>query len=216
MKQIAVKLNKIMAGVGYIQKRNENKFQKYNYASEADFIEALRPLLVENGIVALPSVVEHSTVPAGETKSGTAQFLTTILLETVFVDTESGESITVRSIGQGMDSGDKGPYKATTGANKYCLFKLFQIATGDDPETESPEVAKPKKSKAELIQGINKALEILDDQQIAGFENRETLLEHMYQFTGVQDTTLLFKATEEQLDAYLTELRRLYKEAKVA
>ena len=33
--------------------------------------------------------------------------------------------------------GDKGLYKALTGANKYLLFKLFQIATGDDPEDNS-------------------------------------------------------------------------------
>ena len=29
--------------------------------------------------------------------------------------------------------GDKGLYKALTGANKYMLFKLFQIETGNDP-----------------------------------------------------------------------------------
>jgi hypothetical protein len=33
--------------------------------------------------------------------------------------------------------GDKGVYKAITGANKYVLFKLFQIETGDDPEQVS-------------------------------------------------------------------------------
>ena len=32
--------------------------------------------------------------------------------------------------------GDKGIYKAITGANKYALLKLLQLATGDDPEDE--------------------------------------------------------------------------------
>ena len=37
--------------------------------------------------------------------------------------------------------GDKGLYKAITGANKYFLFKLFQIETGDDPERDTAPVA---------------------------------------------------------------------------
>jgi hypothetical protein len=50
----------------------------------------------------------------------------------------------VRAIGTGNDKnkngvGDKGTYKALTGANKYLLFKLFQIETGDDPEKDGDE-----------------------------------------------------------------------------
>ena len=38
--------------------------------------------------------------------------------------------------GQGLDSGDKAPYKAMTGALKYALLQSFLLATGDDPEEE--------------------------------------------------------------------------------
>lgn len=37
--------------------------------------------------------------------------------------------------GQGVDSGDKGIYKAITGANKYFIYKLLNLPTGDDPES---------------------------------------------------------------------------------
>ena len=43
--------------------------------------------------------------------------------------------------------GDKGVYKAITGANKYLLFKLFQIETGDDPENEVAPPQEEDKSK---------------------------------------------------------------------
>ena len=42
-----------------------------------------------------------------------------------------------QSIGTGADSGDKAPYKATTGAIKYALLTAFLIPTGDDPENDS-------------------------------------------------------------------------------
>ena len=41
--------------------------------------------------------------------------------------------------GQGIDAGDKAPYKAMTGALKYALLQSFLLATGDDPEDERLE-----------------------------------------------------------------------------
>ena len=224
MKQIAAKLNKIMADVGYIQKDGTNKFQNYTYLSEAGLLDKLRPALIKHGVVAIPSVVNYDTQPAGTTAKGAQQFLTTVLIETQFIDCESGESLSVRHVGQGMDNGDKGSYKATTGANKYTMFKTFQIPTGDDAEQESPEVAKPRTpasatpatGKPKLIQKINKALEALADQNVSGFGSVNVKLEHLYEHTGMQDTKLLFKLKNDKLQAYLNELRRLYKEHQAA
>ena len=38
--------------------------------------------------------------------------------------------------GEGLDAGDKAPYKAMTGALKYALLQSFLLPTGDDPEEE--------------------------------------------------------------------------------
>ena len=53
-----------------------------------------------------------------------------------FVDVDTAEEITVKTAGEGLDSGDKAPYKAMTGALKYALLQSFLLATGDDPEEE--------------------------------------------------------------------------------
>jgi len=42
----------------------------------------------------------------------------------------------VKVAGEGLDAGDKAPYKAMTGALKYALLQSFLLATGDDPEEE--------------------------------------------------------------------------------
>lgn len=77
----------------------------------------------------------------------------------------SGEELSIVAWGEGQDHGDKAIYKAITGARKYGLACLFNLATSDDPErdarTDEPPVAaapapkeepkyerKPTKSKA--------------------------------------------------------------------
>ena len=44
--------------------------------------------------------------------------------------------MTVKVAGEGLDTGDKAPYKAMTGALKYALLQSFLLATGDNPENE--------------------------------------------------------------------------------
>jgi hypothetical protein len=53
-----------------------------------------------------------------------------------FMDVDTAEEITVKVAGEGLDAGDKAPYKAMTGALKYALLQSFLLATGDDPEDE--------------------------------------------------------------------------------
>jgi hypothetical protein len=53
-----------------------------------------------------------------------------------FMDVDTAEEITVKVAGEGLDPGDKAPYKAMTGALKYALLQSFLLATGDDPEED--------------------------------------------------------------------------------
>ena len=41
---ISVYINRVMTDVGYVQKKDENKFQKYKYAGEGALLAALRGL----------------------------------------------------------------------------------------------------------------------------------------------------------------------------
>jgi hypothetical protein len=59
-----------------------------------------------------------------------------VVMAYTFADVDSGEEIIAKVAGQGLDAGDKAPYKAMTGALKYALLQSFLLATGDDPEDE--------------------------------------------------------------------------------
>ncbi len=138
---------------GYVQKDGENTFHRYKYASEDGLLTVLRPAMVQHGLILIPSVA----VEPGpwQDEHGNSH----LIMEYTLAHT-SGEvwPQPIRVPGCGNDRhkngtvGDKGMYKAMTGANKYALFKLFQIATGDDPERvnamekagNGADVTKPK------------------------------------------------------------------------
>ncbi len=138
---VLIALHQVMEKVGYVQKKGENKFHHYKYASEADLLEVLRPAMVEAGLLLIPNVANLSAIDQYGNTNVTVEYTLAHKDGEVWP-----EKITVIGTGNDKNSkggvGDKGVYKAMTGANKYLLFKLFQIATGDDPETK--EAAEPK------------------------------------------------------------------------
>jgi hypothetical protein len=134
--KIAQALHEVMSKVSYVQKTGKNAFHGYKYAGEADLLEKLRPAMLEAGLLLIPSIKGVS--PIDEHGVTTVQMEYTLIHK----DGDIWPNV-ICAAGQGGDKnkngvGDKGLYKAITGANKYLLFKLFQIETGDDPETYDP------------------------------------------------------------------------------
>lgn len=143
-KQIIAALNAVMNEVSYIQKTGKNTFHGYKYASEADLLDKLRPAMIKAGLVLVPSIKNYTVVDDHGN--------TTVMVEYTLAHV-SGEiwPEKIVAVGCGNDRakngavGDKGVYKALTGANKYLLFKLFQIETGDDPERDEQVTPAPTK-----------------------------------------------------------------------
>lgn len=136
--KILMALHKVMSEVGYVQKAQRNTHFKYNYAGEAALLAKLRPAMLEAGLMLIPSSDGDPVVDA--------QGRTHVVMSYTLCHKDGDVWPTpLRIPGCGADTQDKGTYKAITGANKYLLFKLFQIETGDDPEKEEEEIphAKP-------------------------------------------------------------------------
>ncbi|MEB3103052.1 ERF family protein [Ferviditalea candida] len=132
-KTLVKKLVEVMKHVKYIQKTGKNTFHNYNYATEADVNEKVREVLAENNVILIPNVKSHAHREHINAK-GKTEYIVTVEVEFTFIDGDSGERITFTTFGEGQDAGDKGTYKAITGAQKYALMKAFMIPTGDDPE----------------------------------------------------------------------------------
>jgi hypothetical protein len=120
----------------YVQKRGYNPRFNYNYVTAADIAGAVGDILAELGVVIVPrleSISHEATRVQGRTD---AEHVARVVMSYSFVDVDTAEEITVKTAGEGLDSGDKAPYKAMTGALKYALLQSFLLATGDDPEEE--------------------------------------------------------------------------------
>lgn len=142
-------LHQVMEKVGYVQKSGENKFHHYKYAGEGDLLKVLRPAMVEAGLLLIPSVSNLSEIDQYGNVNVTMEYTLAHKDGEVWPD-----KITIIGTGNDKNSkggvGDKGTYKAMTGANKYLLFKLFQIETGDDPEKTEADAPKPATRGAKL------------------------------------------------------------------
>ena len=60
------KLADVMAAVERIPKNGRNEFHKYDYATEADIVAAIRGELASRGVMLIPSIVDEQRHPVGE------------------------------------------------------------------------------------------------------------------------------------------------------
>lgn len=147
-KGLVTKLSTIMGELGNIKKEGFNKAQNYRFVRESDVVAALVPLLAKHHIFLHQTVASHDRSPLYTTQSGMTMWLTTVFVDFQWIDGDSGETVPVGTfVGYGADTGDKGVYKALTGAEKYALMKTFLISTGDDPEADE------KVDKAQVAKG---------------------------------------------------------------
>jgi hypothetical protein len=168
-KNVDEAINAIMQEVGYVQKQSSREL-RYTYASEAAFIEALRPAMVKHGVYAKVQAVKKVYRSTYETKNGTNMFNT--LIEGVVRFTHvSGTFSDCEATGEGSDTGDKSANKAMTGLYKYGLRQTFCIETGDDPDQFSSDqmergTSKPARAAAQVSTGVKVAATMpLDDHQ---------------------------------------------------
>ena len=123
----------VMGEVGYVRKQKTAGLN-YTFAGEAAFIKAIRPFLVEYGIVITPEIVSDIESREYRTKSDTLMTNISLTVTYRWTHAPSGTFTFVSSRGEGSDSGDKAGNKALTGAYKYAIRQSLVIETGDDPD----------------------------------------------------------------------------------
>lgn len=154
-------LRKALKEKGVLKKGGTNTFDKYSYFSEAQYKELFTELFSNTGLELSFNEVEYNTFTGSEKQAnGRMPRLTFILTD---VDTGFYEETTIT--GEGIDKGDKAGYKAYTGALKYYLANTFMVATGDDPENESPShTMNDKQEKKATDKQLELMRKIAEDQ----------------------------------------------------
>lgn len=145
MQKIAKKFIEVMKECSHVVKNGTNDFHKYKYVTAADVLEKVNASLTKHG---LASVVATNLLNTKEvtTAKGNKEQLVTVEVTVTLIDSESGETLTLKGLGSGQDPSDKATAKAQTMALKYAYLASLAIATGDDPEADShtDEFMQPK------------------------------------------------------------------------
>ena len=136
MQKVAKKFVEVMRECSHVAKNGTNEFHKYKYATAADVLEKVNASLTKHS---LASVVTPNLLSVQEvtTAKGNIERLATVEVTIMLIDSESGESLTLKGLGSGQDAGDKALAKAQTMALKYAYLASLAIATNDDPEADS-------------------------------------------------------------------------------
>jgi len=139
---LAAAVVEAMKRVRYVKETGKNDFHGYKYASDEDFLILVQPALADVGLCLLPSVTEVRTLEHSPDKKGAPRYRTE-LVQTWELLHVSGESRMLSVPACGLDSEDKGTYKALTGALKYLVRHLLLIPTGADPERVRGDESEP-------------------------------------------------------------------------
>lgn len=127
---------------GVLKKGGSNDFDHYKYFSEAQYKELFTELFSANKLELSFDELEYNTFSGSERQANGRM----PKLQFILTDVETGFYEVTAITGEGIDKGDKAGYKAYTGALKYYLANTFMVATGDDPESESPAQTMNKKN----------------------------------------------------------------------
>ena len=190
IKELTKAIIKVMVSVKNIDKSMTvgSGSNSYKGVADKDVKHIIGGAMAENGLVLIPidiaptvDIANWDEINNGISKrkqSVTTQAITTYLLTHV-----SGEFITVKGYGHGVDSQDKSAGKATTYALKYLLLYLFLTPTGhiDDADKDNsndievPNKQQPvKQYKSKATEATIKAIQ----ERIRGdFANKLQLIE---------------------------------------
>ena len=129
------KLQSVQTNIGQLTKTEENKFQKYKYATEQDILKLLRPLLKEHNLILTFDDLPETFTSEKVEKEWIVRYCKKIVL----INTDNPTEQLIYHFwapGQNTDIA-KAKGSAETYAIKYFLTKFFLILTTDELDPDS-------------------------------------------------------------------------------
>ena len=106
MQKIAKKFVEVMRECSHVAKNGTNEYHRYKYTTAADVLEKVNASLTKHEIasVVTPNLLNMQQVT---TAKGNVEQLATVEVVITLIDSESGETLTLKGLGSGQDSSDK-------------------------------------------------------------------------------------------------------------
>lgn len=127
---------KVMEMVGPITKGGTapSMMGGYKFRKIDDVLEQVQPAFIKYGIFITPAVLDVKREERTDRK-GKLQIVTVLRMKYTFWASD-GSHVDVISIGEGIDSSDKGSNKAMSAALKYAITHMLASPCGESVDTE--------------------------------------------------------------------------------
>ncbi|MDL2280351.1 ERF family protein [Selenomonadales bacterium OttesenSCG-928-I06] len=193
------------------EKTGKNKNQGYKYIPESQYKNNFKKALSEAGLDFKCNELEAEFLGSISDKMNMVK----VKYEYLIKDPETGESEIYTNSGMGADMGDKGIYKAATGAFKYFVANNFLVAENMDPENDEEDI-KPKytspEAREEVKQEIKKTKkEPATEEQLESIYMGLDMLEEAGENEAAEEIRkeLKKKLTKEQAEEIIEALGEL-------
>jgi hypothetical protein len=137
----------------------DKKGNNYQYVSGSKVLAAIKPLMIEQGLLLKQEIVEirnqRQDYLVGREQKPKSEILTTLIIKFTWVDVETGEIDENLFAANGQNDWDKGVGSALTYAERYFLLKFFHIATDED-DCDAPK----ERDILEDMEGVPTKLEV--------------------------------------------------------
>ena len=139
--------NEIYKKLLEIQKRvkglaKDKQGNSYSYVSGSKALGVIRPAMDELGVLLIPEVADatYTRQDYSTSKGQKSEMFVSLTMNFVWVDVESGDTISIKWASSGMNAWDKGLGSALTYGERYFLLKFFHIQTDyDDVDARQDE-----------------------------------------------------------------------------
>lgn len=200
-------MSEIISEIGFISKDKKcTQGASFAYRGIDDVYNVLNPLLAKNKVFILPSVFERIATER-TTKAGSAAEMVIVTMDYTFCHAD-GSSVTCRTMGQAMDSGDKATNKAMSAAMKYAILQTFCIPTEDmktdDPDYTHEECA-PRKQHSQQQANTPKTQTAQPAQQTQA-QAKQPIKPELHDLEAVEFDIVTCN-TEQELTDYFKSLR---------
>lgn len=203
------------------EKDGTNVAQKYKYITEAQYKKYFEKALEAVGLDYYADIEAVDFVQnLSQSSSGNWSHLTTVKVGYFIIDPITAEARRYTSYGQGADSGDKGIYKAMTGALKYFIANNFLIAENNDPENDTEAPATTSKRPVSVTKRQEIKEELMNKEEPATEDQKNLVKRYRDQLKAAGNTevvkrinsTMKANPTKVQAGALIMDLEELIEE----
>ena len=147
------KLLAVKRAVPYLKK--DKRGFNYTYVTPSQLFATINPVLNDIGLLLVTNVVGSTSylINTGKTDKAKAEWKYDLDFIFDWIDTETGEKISIPWKASGVNGEDKGLGSALTYAERYFILKQFNIPTDDD----DPDSFQRKHLSHEELMALDKA-----------------------------------------------------------